>query len=157
MANAPDPWFVTERSESLARLLLTTRNDVHVQSERKLDDRLILHVEIATGDPLSSQLFVVQVKGTTSSDPTEWMQNVKQLFRGSGAVIYLPVCVFVVNVRENTAFYAWMAEPLVEDNGTTLRFYETGAFHPLDAAAVSEIVERVKGWYAARAAHLQPV
>jgi hypothetical protein len=49
---------------------------------------------------------VVQVKGATSSDPNDWTQEVKPLFRGLGGPIYLPVSVFVVNVRENQAFYA---------------------------------------------------
>ena len=90
---------------------------------------------------------MVQVKGTTSSNPNDWMQNVEQLFRGRGSPIYLPVCVFVVNVRESKAFYAWVAEPQVEAKGATLRFHEAGTFLPLDPAAVSDIIDRVKAWY----------
>ena len=99
---------------------------------------------------------MVQVKGATSSDPNDWMQDVKPLFRGHGSPIYLPVCVFVVNVRENKAFYAWVAEPQVEAKGATLRFHETGTFHPLDPAAVSDIIDRVKTWYQALPNQLMP-
>ena len=99
---------------------------------------------------------MVEVKGTTSSDPNDWMQNVKQLFRGRGSPIYLPVCVFVVNVRENKAFYAWVAEPQVEAKGATLRFHETGSFHALDPAAVSDIIDRVKTWYHVLPSQLMP-
>jgi hypothetical protein len=67
MTTTSDPWFVTERSEALARVWLTNRPDVRVRSERRLDDRLLLYVEIGTGDPLSAQHFVVQVKGTLSA------------------------------------------------------------------------------------------
>ena len=49
--------------------------------------------------------------------------------------------------RENKAFYAWVAEPQVEAKGASLRFPEAGTFHPLDAAAVSDIIDRVKAWY----------
>jgi hypothetical protein len=147
MSSTNEPWFVAERSEALAGLLLTSRKDVSVRVERKHDSGLDFLVEIDTGDPLSTQLFVVQVKGTTSTDPKDWMQNVKQLFRGPGSPISLPVCVFVVNVRDNKAFYAWVAEPQVEAKGATLRFHESGTFQPLDSTAVSDIIDRVKAWY----------
>lgn len=151
-----EPWFVAERSEALAGVLLTSRKDVRVRDERKQDGGLDFLVEIDAGDPLSTQLFVVQVKGATSSDPNDWMQDVKPLFRGHGSPISLPVCVFVVNVRENNAFYAWLAEPQVEAKGATLRLHETGAFHPLDPAAVSDIIDRVKAWYDVLPSQLMP-
>jgi len=156
MSTTREPWFVEERSEALAGVLLTSRKDVRVRDERKHDGGLDFLVEIETGDPLSAQLFVVQVKGATSSDPNDWMQEVKPLFRGLGSLIYQPVCVFVVNVRENKAFYAWVAEPQVEAKGATLRFHETGPFHPLDPPAVSDIIDRVKAWYQALPNQLMP-
>ena len=156
MSTTNEPWFVAERSEALAGVLLTSRKDVRVRDERKHESGLDFLVEIETGDPLSTQLFVVQVKGATSSDPNDWMQNVEPLFRGRGGPISLPMCVFVVNVRENKAFYAWVAEPQVEAKGATLRFHETGTFHPLDPAAVSDIIDRVKAWYQALPNQLMP-
>jgi len=156
MSNTSEPWFVAERSEALAGALLTSREDVRVQDERKHDGSLDFVVEIAADDPLSMQRFVVQVKGTTSSNPKSWMHSVKPLFRGRGSPIYVPVCVFVVNVRDNEAFYAWVAEPELEAKGATLRFHETGAFRPLDPAAVGEIIDRVKAWYQALPQQLMP-
>jgi Domain of unknown function (DUF4365) len=156
MSSTNEPWFVAERSEALAGVLLTSREDVRVRDERKRDSGLDFLVEIDTDDPLSTQLFVVQVKGSTSSDPNDWIQDVEPLFRGRGRPISLPVCVFVVNVRDNKAFYAWVAEPQVEAKGATLRFHEAGTFHPLDPAAVSDIVDRVKAWYQALPNQLMP-
>lgn len=147
MSDTNEPWFVAERSEALAGALLTSRKDVRVRDERKNGAGLEFLVEIDTGDPLSTKLFVVQVKGTMSSDPNDWTQAVQQFFRGNGRTISLPVCVFVVNVRENKAFYAWVAEPQVEAKGATLRSHETGTFEPLDPAAVGDIIDRVKAWY----------
>ena len=105
MSSTNEPWFVAERSEALAGLLLTSRKDVRVRNERKHENGPDFLVDIGTDDPLSTQLFVVQVKGTTS-EPKDWLPIVKPSFRGLGSPIYLPVCVFVVNVRENKAFYA---------------------------------------------------
>ena len=61
MSSTNEPWFVTERSEALAGLLLTSRKDVRVRDERKHESGLDFLVEIDTDDPLSTQLFVVQV------------------------------------------------------------------------------------------------
>jgi hypothetical protein len=156
MSSTNESWFLAERSEALAGLLLTSQKDVRVRDEQKHDGGLDFLVQIDADDPLSTQLFVVQVKGTTSSNQNDWMQNVKQLFRGRGSPIHLPVCVFVVNVRENKAFYAWVAEPQVEAKGATLRFHETGTFHPLDPTAVSDIIDRVKTWYDVLPKQLMP-
>jgi hypothetical protein len=147
MSSAKEPWFVIERSEALAGLLLTSRADVSVQKEYPQDDGVDLLVAINTGEPLATRLFVAQVKGTTSADPNDWMRTVSHLFRGSGKLAYIPACVFVVNVRDNNAWYAWLAEPTVEPNGATLVFRQDGDFHSLDTSAVTEVVDRVKAWY----------
>jgi hypothetical protein len=141
-------WFLSERSEALAGLLLTSRKDVHVLSERKNASGVDFLVEVNPGeaDP-STKLFLVQVKGTMSSDKTDWMTEVKELYRAGASSISLPACVFVVNVRDNRSLYAWVAEPLVEDRGAKLRFLPPGEFHALDKAAVDEIVARVEAWY----------
>jgi hypothetical protein len=156
MSNTKEPWFVVERSEALAGLLLTSRDDVRVEKERKLDDGVDFMVGINTGEQLSTRLFVVLVKGTTSSNPNDWMQNVKQLFKGGGIPVFLPACVFVVNVRDNKSQYAWVAEPVVEDKGAKLLFHEDGRFQGLDTSAVTEIVERVKAWYDALPKEVMP-
>jgi hypothetical protein len=156
MSGATEPWFIAERSEALAGLLLTSRDDVHIRNERQRDGGLDFVVEIDSDDPLSRQQFVVQVKGTLSSDPGVWMRDVTPLFRRPGSPIYLPVCVFVVNVRTNKAVYAWVAEPLVEPTGAKLQFHEQGQFHPLDPAVVGQIIDRVRAWYEALPSQLAP-
>lgn len=156
MATTPDPWFVTERSEALAGLLLTARTDVRIWKKTQLDDRLILHVTTDTGDPVSTQLFVVQVKGTMSADPNEWLAKVEPWFQDPDKPIWLPMCVFVVNVRENKAFYSWLTEPQVDDGVATLGASLTPQFHPLDQDAVNKIIDQVKAWYAALPKQLVP-
>lgn len=156
MSSAKDPWFVAERGEALAGLLLTSRKDVRVRHERKEDGGTDFLVEIGAKGELSTRIFIVQVKGTLATDTEEWMRGVRQLFPGGGVPVYLPSCVFVVNVRDNRAFYAWAAEPVAGVNSATLKFHEKGDFHPLDVAAVDEIVERVKAWYQALPRQLAP-
>lgn len=143
MADEKDPWFVIERSEALAALLLTSRKDVELVVQKKKADGVDLLVGLDNGASPSTRLFVVQVKGTVSANPSDWMQNVKPLFPTNGKQIYLPTCVFVVNVRDNTTQYAWIAEP----NRATLKFHMDPTFHELTDAAVTEIVSQVNAYY----------
>jgi len=147
MATTKETWFIAERSEALAGLLLTSRSDVRVRDARQREDGVEFFVEINSGEALSTRVFVVQVVGTMSSDASDWMQNVEQLFSSDGNAIYLPTCVFAVNVRDNQSSYAWLAEPCVESQKATLRLTEQGDFHKLDFTAVGQIVDRVKAWY----------
>src|SRR5258707_5702814 len=103
MSSEKAPWFVVERSEALAGLLLTSRKDVEVRSENKKDDGVDFLLAVNEGEPLPTRLFVVQVKGTTSSDSGEWMKGVRELFRPGSSPIYLPGWAFVVNVLDKRA------------------------------------------------------
>src|SRR5437870_5007300 len=132
MAEEKDPWFVLERSEALAAFLLTNQEGVEVMFQRKKDDGVDLVVGLDSRTSPPTRLFVVQVKGTVSANPTDWMQNVKQLFRAGGGQLYLPTCVFVVNVRDNKVLYAWIAEPTVEPNRATLKIHQAPTFHELN-------------------------
>ena len=142
-------WFIRERSEALATVLLTSRDDIRVHSQREVDQGADLFVELKDpGEQVSTKLFVVQVRGTTSN-PKVWMRSVKQLFKSS-SYYHLPACVFVIDVRDNNnAQYAWLAEPQVEGESATLNFFEEGTFRPLNEQAVDDIVGLVQQWYAA--------
>src|SRR4051794_2986763 len=120
MPNDQAPWFVTERSEALAGWLLTARKDVKVRSERKTDGGVDFLLEVSQDDKPSMRLFVVQVRGTTSSDRAEWLASVNHLLQSGRGPFYTPACVVVVNVRDNKAFYAWAAEPRVRDGEVEL-------------------------------------
>lgn len=150
------PWFISERSEALAGLLLTASKDVSVRGEEKNADGVDLLLAVKEGEPLPTRLFIVQVKGTTSSDQSEWMKGVKEIFQPRTSTVFLPVCVFVVNVRDNRALYAWAAEPFIEGQNAKLQFPQTPIFHDLDQAAVDDIVNRVKAWYDVLPRQLMP-
>ena len=147
MAEEKDPWFVIERSEAIAALLLVDQEDVEVVFQRKKEDGVDLFVGIDGRTSPPTRLFVVQVKGTMSANPTDWMRNVKPLFQAGGRQLSLPTCVFVVNVRDNNTRYAWIAEPIAEPNRATLKFHNAPTFHEMNDAAVPEIVSRVKAYY----------
>jgi hypothetical protein len=145
MPNDDRTWFITERSEALASLMLTSRSDVTVESESKNDDGVDFVVAVNDAEGPPTRLFVVQVKGTTSSDKGEWTESVKQLYKPGR--FYLPACVFIINIRSNEATYAWVAEPQVEGKSARLGFFEHPDFHSLDRDAVDHIVNRGRQWY----------
>jgi serine/threonine protein kinase len=150
---AKTPWFVAERSEARAGLLLTARADVRVSCEQRLDDGADFAVEVNPGNASAPEVFEVLARGTLSADPRDWLRSVEPLFPADGHAggrLSRPACVFVINVRDGRAGYAWLAEPLVEAAGATLRSHPKVVFADLDATAVHAIVDRVKAWYDAR-------
>jgi len=156
MSSRQDPWFVVERSEALAGLLLTSRKDVRIRNEDRSDDGIDLLVEVNPGETRSTRFFMVQVKGTISSKAGDWIDDVKELCDFGQDWISLPTCVFILNVRDNRSSFAWVAEPLIEAEQAKLRFPQPGEFHDLDRAAVDSIVEQVLVWYDALSRQLQP-
>ena len=153
MSEGKDPWFVIERSEALAALLLTRQKNVKIAFQGKREDGVDIFVALDGRTSSPVRLFVVQVKGTVSTEPSARLRSVKALFPSSGGQPYLPTCVFVVNVRHNTTQYAWIAEPTAEPNRGTLEFHPAPTFHELNDAAVAEIVGRVKAYYDAMPTH----
>ncbi|QDU18375.1 hypothetical protein [Urbifossiella limnaea] len=156
MATEKLPWFVTERSEILTTLLVTERPDLRLLHRREREDGVDFVVGLGGAAGLDTRMFVIQVRGTTTSDPDECRRAVDHLIPGDPAAIFGPTCVFVIDVRDNRHFYAWVAAPAVERGRPVLRFPEVPDFQPLDRAALDQIVDRVAGWHAALARVLQP-
>ena len=141
------PWYVVERSEALAHVLLTSRPDLRIRTETKTEFGINLLVEVGSAPELSSRLFVVQVKGTTSSDPKDWLEDVKELFRINESSMYLPTCVFVLDIRNNHPLYTWIAEPTVQAESVSVQIRRPDCFHELNQTAVDLIVDQVKSFY----------
>lgn len=150
------PWFVTERSEIMTKLLVTERPDLHVLNRREREDGADFVIGLGGTTGLDTRMFVVQVRGTTTSDPGECRRAVDHLIPGDPEAIFGPTCVFVIDVRDNRFFFAWVAAPSVEADRPVLRFPDTPTFFPLDRTALDQIVDRVTTWHAALARALQP-
>ena len=115
--------------------------------QRKNDNGVDLFVGIDESESPPTRMFVVQVKGTVSANPSEWMHNVQQWFQARRQGPYLPTCVFVVNVRDNKAQYAWITEPVAEPDQALLLSHTTPEFHELTDATVSTIINQAKIYY----------
>jgi hypothetical protein len=146
MTDETPRWFIRERSEALAALYLTSREDVSIHSEKKQADGVDFYVALDDDGSTPTKLFVVQVRGTLSSNKRDWTKTVKELFRRGP--FYLPVCVFVINVQKNDAVFAWVAEPRIEKDSVSLDLFEQPDFMTLDQEATDQIIDRVRAWYA---------
>ena len=131
MSEEQVPWFVIERSQALSILQLTNQPGIEIVSQRKQEDGVDLYVGLGGQTSPPTQMFVVPVRGTLSTAPPDWVQLTKSLFR-AGHRFYLPTCAFVVNVRDNTMWYAWIAGPSAEANRASLQFHLEPTFHELD-------------------------
>jgi hypothetical protein len=140
-------WFIGERSEALTAVLLTSRPELTVRTEKRQDDGVDFFVGLKEGDDVpTTKHLVVQVKGTLSPDTREWSERVSQLYKKAKSM-FLPACVFIVNVRTNTLHYAWLAKPVIEAGSATLKFFDHPDFQSLDDAAIDEIITEVRAWY----------
>jgi hypothetical protein len=147
MSIEKDPWFVVQRSESLASLLLTSRDDVRVHFQKEGDDGRDIWAEITDGGKPTGRVFIVQVKGTMQSDENKWLPTVKHFFTAGGSHTYLPTVVFVVNVRDNKAYFAWVSMPAEDSGQARLMIMPSPTFHELNNDAINHIVDQVKAWY----------
>jgi hypothetical protein len=75
-------------------------------------------------------------------------------FRRMGRFMY-PVCLFLFTMRDDRAFFCWLAEPvLAGNNAPKLLHHRQADCRELDNAALDEIVGRVVSWYDALDAEL---
>jgi hypothetical protein len=157
MANTTEPWFVVGRSEALAGLLLTARPEVRVRRKWEHESGVDFLVEIDTDAPPPARCFVARVRGTMSPIPSSWKFGDNQDDRKVDDPNLLPVCLVVVNVRDNTAAYTWETEPRIEARGATLQSHDEGDLHPLDLTSLGDLIGLVKAWYDELPKQLAPV
>ena len=59
-----------------------------------------------------------------------------------------PVCLFLFTMENDAAWYTWVAEPVVSEEGKPLlRSSGEPDYRPLHKRALKEIIERVDWWY----------
>lgn len=138
-------WFLDERSAAWAGLLLTSRADLSARREPGRDGSGEFLVSLRQDGGVATRHFVVHVRGTLSSESNDWSDAVRPLFRAASG--FLPECVFVVNVRQNSAQCAWIAEPDTTSGTARLNLQESPKFLPLDETQLEAIVESVRNWY----------
>jgi hypothetical protein len=118
--------------------------------ETRKDTGLDFHVSIEREDKPMRLVFGVLLRGVAS--PVTAAQANKILgptvgqFRGMRKFTY-PVCLFFFRVRDEQAFFSWLAEPVVKDGAPKLVHHAEANCVPLADEFLGQAIERIGGWY----------
>ena len=134
---------------SRANVILTRRDDLRVV-ETKEQTGLDMHVYVDRGGKPMRLVFGVLLRGVPSPLTAEQANKVlgptMGFFQGLRKFTY-PVCLFFFTVREEQAYFSWLAEPVVNGHGPKLVHHTQANCVELTDALLGDVVERVVAWY----------
>jgi hypothetical protein len=138
-----------ERVRALATIILLRRGDLTI-IETKPETGLDFHVQIDRAEKSMRLTFGVLLRGVPSPVTPEHADKVLgptlAKFRGMGKFTY-PVCLFFFTIREEQAFFSWLAEPTVQDGVPKLVHRERADCVPLTDELLDQVVEQIVAWY----------
>jgi hypothetical protein len=141
--------FLADRVRALATVVLTRREDLTLV-ETKQSTGLDLHVYIDREDKPMRLAFGVLLRGVPSSMTPENANKVlgptMGQFQGLRKFTY-PVCLFFFTMRDDRAFFSWLAEPVLTDGAPKLVHHAKPNCVELTDDLLGQVVERIVGWY----------
>jgi hypothetical protein len=147
------PWYIGLRSEALAVVYLTRRDDLIVSQQQK-DTGLDLLVTITQDGKSSGRMFGVEVKATASSSNLIQHDNIFKLKNNqyknlqSLRDLPFPVCLFFFTLDNDQGYYRWILEPITKDeNNVALKFNENDELKHLNDQQIDNITAMVNSWY----------
>src|SRR5262245_14449589 len=134
----------------MATVILTRRDDLTI-AEVKDDTGLDYHVYVGREGQAVRAMFGILLRGVmsplTPDHANKALAPTLASFRKAGRLTY-PVCLFLFTMRDDRAFFCWLAEPvLAGNNAPKLLHHRQADCRELDGEAVDVIVERVVSWY----------
>jgi hypothetical protein len=149
MANETNERYIGGQVRSRANVILTRREDLRVV-ETKDQTGLDMHVYVNREDKPMRLVFGFLLRGVPSPTTAEQANKVlgptMGFFQGLRKFTY-PVCLFFFTVREEQAFFSWLAEPVVNGDGPKLVHHTQANCVELTDALLGEVVDRVVAWY----------
>jgi hypothetical protein len=141
--------FLADRARALATVILTRRGDLSVV-ETKEDTGLDFHVYIDREDKSMRLTFGILLRAVPSPVTIDHANKVlgptMGQFQGMRKFTY-PVCLFFFAMREEQAFFCWLAEPVVSEAGPKLVHHTKADCVELTDDLLNRVVERIVGWY----------
>jgi hypothetical protein len=141
--------FLADRVRALATVILTRRGDLTIFDTKK-DTGLDFHIGIEREDKPMRLTFGVLLRGVSSPVTAEGANKVlgptMGQFQGMRKFTY-PVCLFFFTMREEQAFFSWLAEPVVSDGTPKLRHHHTANCITLTDELLGYVVEQIVTWY----------
>jgi hypothetical protein len=148
--NKRDPWFIAERAEHLAVMVLT-RAAGAVVAHAPFDAGIDLLV--STNATSSSGVFGVEVKGAMDHRRFLKRDNTvrKNLYRRLVSLAKdapFPVGVLVMGMADDTCLFGWVLEPQIPDRGPPrLRINESVYLVDASSEHMSGVFRLVDAWF----------
>jgi hypothetical protein len=148
---ADDYALMVQRAHAMTVMHLTRRPDLILSDPTRADEGLDYVVILGKKRVTTRRRFGLLVTSTIdATTPEAANKRAKQMlacFRKLPPFLF-PVCCFYFTMADDQAYYAWIYEPIVSDNGQPrLPLAEKVECHVLDRAALDLIVDRVDRWY----------
>ena len=148
-----EAWYIGQRSEALAIMYLTRRDDLIVSMQKEEDRGLDFWVTLLKDGGYSGRLFGVEVKAAVSvpklvqrDDIIEIKLNLAPL--QSLAELPFPLCLFFFTLENDQGCCKWILEPVIEDQkNPKLCFNKSNNFKKLTDEEIDNLVSAVNNWY----------
>jgi hypothetical protein len=141
--------FLADRVRALATVILTRRDDLTI-AETKQGTGLDFHVYIEREDKPMRLAFGVLLRGVTSPMTAENINKVLVptigQFQGMRKFTY-PVCLFFFSMRDERAYFSWLAEPVLADGAPKLIHHAKANCVALTDELLGQILDQIVGWY----------
>jgi hypothetical protein len=151
-----EAWYIGQRSEALAIMYLTRRDDLIVSRQKEKDRGLDFLVTLLKDGGYSGRLFGVQVKATVSTPKLVQHDNLIEIKLNldslqSLAELPFPVCLFFFTLENDQGYYKWILEPVIEGQSSSKLFFnKSNEFTKLTDKEIEEIISVVNNWYDTR-------
>jgi hypothetical protein len=147
-----DGWFIEQRAESLAIVLLT-RFPVTVTRETRVDGGLDLRVVIDPDKP-GLREFGLEVKGTKHIRQIVDQHNCirQQALRASRGMLEecpFPVALMIFDVTTDKGFFGWLLAPVIRGAKAGLVKSDPISVEPATNAQIDKTLSQVREWYSA--------
>ncbi len=118
--------------------------------DTKRDTGLDFHVRIEQEDKPMRLTFGVLLRGVPSPVSADQANKILRptigQFQGMRKFTY-PVCLFFFTMRDERAYFSWLAEPVVNGGSPKLVHHQTTNCVPLTDELLGRVVEQVVAWY----------
>jgi hypothetical protein len=149
VTNESKEHFIADQVRALATIILTRRGDLTIV-ETKKDTGVDFHVTIDREDKPMRLMFGVLLRGVPSPVTPDQANKVlgptMGQFQGMRKFTY-PVCLFLFTMREEQAFFSWLAEPVLNDSVPKLIHHNKANVVPLTNAFLDHVVQQIVAWY----------
>jgi hypothetical protein len=151
-----EAWYIGQRSEALAIMYLTRRDDLIISRQKEKDRGLDFLVTLLKDGGYRGRLFGVQVKATVSTPKLVQRDNIIEIKLNldslqSLAELPFPVCLFFFTLENDQGYYKWILEPVIEgQNNSKLFFNNSNNFKKLTGEEIGYLISAVNSWYETR-------